>query len=123
MTDLSLPHVRITNQWFADFEAALKALDVNAALGLFAAECYWRDLVSFTWNICTLEGPESISEMLHERLTQVAPSHFIVEGQPTESDGVIEAWFEEPGREDNCGSDPYGETSPEKVINYLRGSL
>jgi putative flavoprotein involved in K+ transport len=93
MTDLSLPHVRITNQWFADFEAALKALDVNAALGLFAAECYWRDLVSFTWNICTLEGPESISEMLHERLTQVAPSHFIVEGQPTESDGVIEAWF------------------------------
>ena len=39
------------------------------------------------------------------------------------NDGVIEAWFEEPGREDNCGSDPYGETSPEKVINYLRGSL
>ena len=32
----------------------------------------------------------------------------------------IEAWFEEPGREDNCGSDPYGETSPESVLNYLR---
>lgn len=36
------------------------------------------------------------------------------------NDGVIEAWFEEPGREDNCGSDPYGETSPESVLNYLR---
>ena len=36
------------------------------------------------------------------------------------NDGVIEAWFEEPGREDNCVSDPYGETSPESVLNYLR---
>ena len=36
------------------------------------------------------------------------------------NNGVIEAWFEEPGREDNCGSDPYGETSPESVLNYLR---
>ena len=39
------------------------------------------------------------------------------------NDGVIEAWFEEPGREDNCVSDPYGESSPEKIINYLRGNL
>ena len=39
------------------------------------------------------------------------------------NDGVIEAWFEEPGREDNCSSDPYGESSPEKIINYLRGNL
>ena len=36
------------------------------------------------------------------------------------NDGVIEAWFEEPGREDNCGSDPYGESSPENVLNWLR---
>jgi peroxiredoxin len=36
------------------------------------------------------------------------------------NDGVIEAWFEEPGREDNCGTDPYGETSPETVLAWLR---
>ena len=36
------------------------------------------------------------------------------------NDGVVEAWFEEPGREDNCGEDPYGETSPEKVLDYLK---
>jgi peroxiredoxin len=35
-------------------------------------------------------------------------------------DGVIVKWFEEPGFEDNCETDPYGESSPEKVINYLR---
>ena len=36
------------------------------------------------------------------------------------NDGVIEKWFEEPGREDNCEADPYGETTPENVLNYLK---
>lgn len=36
------------------------------------------------------------------------------------NDGVIEAWFEEPVRVDNCDSDPYGETSPESVLNWVR---
>lgn len=33
--------------------------------------------------------------------------------------GVVEKWFEEPGREDNHEEDPYGETSPENVLAYL----
>jgi hypothetical protein len=35
------------------------------------------------------------------------------------NDGVVEAFFEEPGREDNCDSDPYGVTSPENIMEYL----
>ncbi len=34
-------------------------------------------------------------------------------------DGVIEAWFEEPGLCDNFGEDPYGESSPETLMAYL----
>jgi len=34
-------------------------------------------------------------------------------------DGVIEKWFEEPGRCDNCEDDPYGETAPEAIVKYL----
>ena len=34
-------------------------------------------------------------------------------------DGVIEAWFEEPGLADNHGEDPYGESSPENLLSYL----
>ena len=34
-------------------------------------------------------------------------------------DGVIEKWFEEPGRCDNCDDDPYGETAPEAILEYL----
>lgn len=36
------------------------------------------------------------------------------------NDGVVEAWFEEPGREDNHGADPYGESAPENLLEYLR---
>ena len=35
------------------------------------------------------------------------------------NNGVIEKWFEEPGREDNHPEDPYGETSPETVMAWL----
>ncbi|MCA8878459.1 MAG: peroxiredoxin [Rhodobacteraceae bacterium] len=35
-------------------------------------------------------------------------------------DGVIEAWFEEPGLSDNHAEDPYGVSSPETVLAYLR---
>lgn len=38
------------------------------------------------------------------------------------NDGVIEAWFEEPGREDNHLEDPYGESSPETVLAWLRNT-
>ncbi len=36
------------------------------------------------------------------------------------TDMVREKLFVEPGREDNFGSDPYGESSPENVLKYLQ---
>jgi peroxiredoxin len=35
------------------------------------------------------------------------------------NNGVVEAWFEEPGYTNNCETDPYGETSPENIMNWL----
>jgi peroxiredoxin len=35
------------------------------------------------------------------------------------NDGTVEAWFEEPGREDNCEDDPYGETAPQNILAHL----
>lgn len=35
------------------------------------------------------------------------------------TDMVREKLFDEPGREDNFGSDPYGESSPENVMKYI----
>ena len=47
---------RQISEWLSRFGAALDRKDGAAAADLFADECYWRDLVSFTWNIKTLEG-------------------------------------------------------------------
>ncbi len=38
------------------------------------------------------------------------------------NDGVVEAWFEEPGLEDNHGADPYGESSSENVMAWLNAN-
>ncbi|WP_170338873.1 peroxiredoxin [Ruegeria arenilitoris] len=35
------------------------------------------------------------------------------------NDGVVEAWFEEPGLMDNCPEDPYGVSSPENLMKHL----
>lgn len=45
-----------TQSFLDEFGAALEAGDITAAAGMFRDECYWRDLVSFTWNIKTMEG-------------------------------------------------------------------
>ena len=37
------------------------------------------------------------------------------------NDSVIEAWFEEPGYEDNCLEDPYGASSPQNLLTHLAG--
>ena len=93
MTDLSTHPTQAAGAWFADFGAALEAQDIDAAMALFAPDCYWRDLVAFTWNLSTQEGPAAIRAMLQARLADVRPSAFAVEGQATEAEGVIDAWF------------------------------
>ena len=35
------------------------------------------------------------------------------------NDGVVEAWFEEPGISDNCATDPYGESAPQNILDKL----
>ena len=36
------------------------------------------------------------------------------------TNGVVEAWFEEPGYSDNCADDPYGESSPQNILEKLK---
>jgi peroxiredoxin len=36
------------------------------------------------------------------------------------NNGKIEAWFEEPGYCSECESDPYGESSPENLLKFLK---
>ncbi|WP_296099779.1 NAD(P)/FAD-dependent oxidoreductase [uncultured Agrobacterium sp.] len=80
----------------AKFGKALAAQDIDAAVNLFQADCYWRDLVTFTWNLNTMEGHHAIRDMLTNQLSAIKPSGFRqdVNEQASESGGVTEGWFE-----------------------------
>ena len=78
--------------WLDALDKALQANDSKAAAGLFEEEGFWRDLVSFTWNIKTLEGRDAIEKMLDATTTRVKPGGWAIEEEPAEADGIIESW-------------------------------
>jgi putative flavoprotein involved in K+ transport len=80
--------------WLAEFEAFLHAGDPEGAAGLFMPNGYWRDLVSFTWNITTQEGRPAIAAMLSATLQHVAPVSFRAYGEATSTAGEIGGWFQ-----------------------------
>jgi len=88
------PNARVT-AFLGKFDAALAAGDVDAAVAMFGAESYWRDLVAFTWNIKTMEGRDQVRDMLSLCLKRVKPRDWrIAEGEAaTEADGVLESWI------------------------------
>ena len=49
------------NRVLSRLDDALAAGDIDAAVALFQDDCYWRDLVTFTWNIRTMEGQDADS--------------------------------------------------------------
>ncbi|MEU8821250.1 NAD(P)/FAD-dependent oxidoreductase [Actinoplanes sp. NPDC048796] len=81
------------DDWLEAFERALRERDVRGAADLFAPESFWRDLVAFTWNITTVEGRDGAADMLGETLAGADPRGFALTEEPTEADGVIEAWI------------------------------
>ena len=76
-------------------DKALSAGEVERAVDLFQTDCYWRDLVTFTWNIKTMEGKEQVRDMLTARLADTKPSNWkIADGEDaSETDGIIESWI------------------------------
>ena len=64
----------------AAFSDALEAGDIAAVLDGFLDECYWRDLLSFTWNVKTLEGKDDIAAMLRATLANARPGAWAIEG-------------------------------------------
>lgn len=88
------PTVRV--QAFLDkFGAALEAGRIDEAVSMFADDCYWRDLVAFTWNIKTVEGHDQVRDMLQSQLQLVKPTKWLVApGEAaTDADGVTESWI------------------------------
>ncbi len=83
-------HAIAVDEWLSAFQQALTARDVDAAAALFGAESFWRDLVSFSWNITTVEGPDGVADLLRATLDATDPTGFRTTEEPTEAG----AWLE-----------------------------
>jgi putative flavoprotein involved in K+ transport len=70
--------------------------DIDAAVNLFQEDCFWRDLVTFTWNLRTMEGREQVRDMLNRQLALIKPSHLRQnDNEPaSEADGITQGWFD-----------------------------
>lgn len=84
---------RRVSAWLEGFADALARGDADAAAAMFAAGCYWRDLIAFTWNIKTMEGREAIADMLRAALGAMRPGAWAIEGEADETDGLTSAWI------------------------------
>ena len=80
-------------QWLTQLDRALTASNLDDAAALFGDECYWRDLVAFTWNIITLESQAEIRAMLAATLPAIQPSGWTLTEPATAKGGVVEGWF------------------------------
>ncbi len=89
---MSTPTVQISS-WLADFGTAVSRGEFDRAASMFGDESYWRDLVSFTWNLKTAEGPQQIQAMLEATMPNSAPVNFAIQGEGSDANGVTEAWF------------------------------
>ena len=78
------------------FGAALERGDIAEAVNCFQDDCYWRDLVTFTWNLHTSEGKDAITAMLGAQLSTTKPSGWTIATGETASEdsGVTTAWIE-----------------------------
>jgi putative flavoprotein involved in K+ transport len=93
MTELTNPHTQSVKSWLASLGGALEKGDIAGALALFDDDCYWRDLVSFTWNIKTMEGKAQIEAMLKATLAGTKPTNWQIDGEGADGGGFSEAWF------------------------------
>ena len=84
-----------TQSFLDDFGDALASGDVDRVTNMFLNDCYWRDLVAFTWNLKTVEGPDAVRDMLQSQLSQATPSDFkLQDGEiPAQEGGITTAWI------------------------------
>jgi putative flavoprotein involved in K+ transport len=76
--------------WLARFQHALANPGTADWRELFDDDCAWRDLLAFSWNIVTVEGPDAVGDMAARQGPAIAAHDFVLDPKlQTPNDG----WF------------------------------
>jgi cation diffusion facilitator CzcD-associated flavoprotein CzcO len=68
-----------TENWLAQFESALAKPDDTLLKTLFHPDSYWRDVLTLSWNLQTINGAEAIQRELKARAVSAVPSRFRID--------------------------------------------
>lgn len=93
---LDIAHNKQVQDLLDEFGKALETGDIDKACDLFLDDCYWRDLVTFTWNIKTMESKDDVRRMLVSQLKKTKPSAWkLSKGEDaSEGGGITTAWID-----------------------------
>src|SRR5262249_54545191 len=62
--------------WLEQFETALAGGEGGLLRDLFYPDCHWRDVLAFTWQIRTINGPNLIARELKAIAERARPKDF-----------------------------------------------
>lgn len=74
---------RLAERWLSAFSDLLKAREYDRVVRMMHADCYWRDLLTFSWDFKTLHGVDAIRSWLTGTFDKVSAHGFRLEGEPT----------------------------------------
>lgn len=83
----------IAERWAGQFQRALASTSPASVAELFEAGGFWRDFVSFTWNLYTAEGRAEIASLAAATVKNTQPDAWVLSEEPTSEDDVTTAWF------------------------------
>jgi Flavin-binding monooxygenase-like len=66
----------VVSAWLSSFETALTRSSPPDLTSVMVENCYWRDVLSFTWDYRTFAGVEAVRRALGDTVHQVRPCNF-----------------------------------------------
>jgi uncharacterized UPF0146 family protein len=64
--------------WLGAFNEALAAGDTEAVTQLFTEDCYWRDIVAFSWDVGWVQGRNDVARVMLRDIADIEPGNFTV---------------------------------------------
>ena len=78
----ALARRRVAQSWLSTFSEALEARKYDRVARMMHADCYWRDLLTFSWDFKTLQGIDQVKSWLRKTFDLVGAYAFRLEGEP-----------------------------------------
>jgi cation diffusion facilitator CzcD-associated flavoprotein CzcO len=78
----ALARRRVAQSWLSKFSEALEARKHDRVARMMHADCYWRDLLTFSWDFKTLQGIDQVKSWLRKTFDLVGAYAFRLEGEP-----------------------------------------